>query len=244
MGEDDRDFVDLMDEMGEHEYEGVSNKLSDIRIVLHTLERNFELLSNFVDEYVLNEEYVLDAPLSHRMRVKEELYRLLHNYLSAYESQYEYTKSLRDRRFSEEGKDEYNRLLREHDIRPTSDFLKTMRNLIQKHVLVNANTVYSWKAEDADERVSFLVYREDIEEWKSTGNYWSPKTGEFLEGYGDDRIPLLSVIEEHHTDLMAFHDDFRGLVIDEHEEELDEYLELQERMVEDAKKTLGTDESS
>jgi|AntRauTorcE11898_2_1112593.scaffolds.fasta_scaffold03921_2 hypothetical protein len=242
MGEDDRNFVDLMNEMEEHEYDEVSNKLSDTRIVLHTLEQNFGHLSNFVAEYILNEEYVFDAPLSHKMEVKEELYRLLHNYLSAYESQYEYAKSLRDRRFSDEGKDEYDRLLREHDIRPTSDFLKTMRNLIQKHVLVNTNTVYSWESEDVDEQVAFLVYREDIEEWKSAGNYWSPKTDEFLDEYGDDGIPLIEVIERHHADLMAFHDDFRDLVIDEHEEELEEFLELQERMVEDAREKLGTDD--
>lgn len=242
MSNEERNFVDLMDEMEQHEFETVSNKLSDIKIVLYTLERNFELLNKFIDENVTKEEYVLDTPLSQKMKIKKELYRLLHNYLAAYQSQYEYVKSLRDRRFSDEGRSAYDDLVRQHDIRPTSDFLKTIRNLAHKHALINANTVYSWDADEDENPVKFLLLRDELENWKFKGNYWHPKTDEFLDERGDNQIELINVIEEHHPDLMAFHDDFRDLVMDEYEEEWQNYRKLQDKMLEDARDRLGTNQ--
>lgn len=57
-----------------------------------------------------------------------------------------------------------------------------------------------------------------------------------------DRPHLLSLLvfdEEHHTDWIAFLEDFRELVV---EEEFEEYTEMQEQMVEFAREALGTNQ--
>lgn len=99
-----------------------------------------------------------------------------------------------------------------------------------------ASQTFRWNRETGAEPIELKVFREDLEELGLKAG-----AAEFLEQHEDDEISLISVVEEHHADLMAFHVDFRDLVMDEYEDELEEYLEGQQRVNDGAREAFGTE---
>lgn len=215
---------ELHDELEAHPYAQISHRLDEIRVVLDALEQNYELLSEFVEEWLQDEEIHSSAPYSQKMEIRRELFRRLHNYLASYHTQYEFTKSFRD---STIGKDSeaYQELMAEHNIRPTSDFLKGCRNYMQKRLFLNVTTSFRWPEDSGDTTIQTYLSAEEFKSLHSSLR--SDKAIDFVENYEDDRIPFLEVIEGHHPDLLAFHEDFRDQIRDEYSSQLEEYMELQ-----------------
>lgn len=231
-------LAELDDAIESHPYHEISNRLEEIRIILDVLEGNYEVLSYLIDEWLQDKEYFFNSPLSERMKVQKELYRRLHNYLASYYTQYEFTKTLRDETIGRDS-DEYRRLIELHNIRPTSDFLKTLRNFMQHETLLDLITSYSWERAERDTSIRTFLSVDKLKKLKDS--YPNKKAKEFIESYDGDEIVLTEVIESHHTDLMAFQHDFRDLIQDEYEGELAEYLRLQSERTEIEKEIFGTE---
>jgi hypothetical protein len=229
-------MAELNDQIESHPFHEISERMEEIRIVLDALEQNYDLLEDFIDEWMEDTDSFFDAPMSQRMEVRRELFRRLHNYLASYHTQYEFTKNLRNETIGE-GNERYNQLIEEHDIRPTSDFLKALRNYIQKHVFLNVTTSFGSLTSEQSEVRTYLS-AEELKELKSS--YRNQKAEEFIDTYDGDEILITEVIENHHSDLLAFHEDFRQLIRDFHDDEFDEYTSLQSEFNEIASEKFGT----
>lgn len=237
MTELNEQLAELDAQIQSHPYHEISHRMDEIGIVLEALERNFDLLASLIDEWIEDEDRFFEAPFSERRKVNRELFRRLHNYLATYHTQYEFTKNLRNDTVGRED-ERYRILIEEHDIRPTSDFLKALRNYAQKREILNVTTSYG-SLMDKDREPHTYLSGEDLLELKSS--YRNQRAKEFIKSYESDEIALTDVVESHHPNLMAFHDDFRGLILNEYKVDFDEYTTLQSRHTELAKRLYGTD---
>lgn len=218
-------FLGLKKELEEHVFYEVSQHHTDINNALWVLRRNFDLLRDFTEDVAEDKESVLTGHLSEKMRVEKELYRLTHNYLASYYTLYGLTVTFRDSKFNDESKERYYNLMDKHNFRPTSDFLLTFRNYMQHQGIINQSRHYRWNRDDGGEMTQVVLFTEDLMEI----DRWNQQAEEFLRDQGE-KIRLVDVIQDHHPDIVNFHDEIWDVVMDQFEDEFENYQQKQHEM--------------
>lgn len=91
-------------------------------------------------------------------------------------------------------------------------------------MLLNITTSYEWNRETGDSPV--ITYLSTDELLDLDDSYRNNLAEEYIKDSGD-KIILLDVIESHHPNLTAFHEDFRDLLHNQYELEKEEYMSMQ-----------------
>ena len=218
-------FLELKEELEQHPFSEVSQHRTDINNARWILRRNFDLLKKFTEDTAEDKYSVMTGHLSEKIRVQEELYRLTHNYLASYYTLYELTVTFRDSKFNEESEDRYYELMDKHNIRPISDFLVKLRNYIQHQGVIEQTRHYEWNREDNEELTQVVLFTKDLLE----ADAWNRNAEDFIRNQ-EESIRLVDVIESHHSDIENFHNDLSRVVMDEYEDEFEDYTQKQNKM--------------
>jgi hypothetical protein len=225
MTEDGERFLDLKQELEDNPFYQVSERRSNIENALWILRRNFDLLEKFVEEVAEDKQSALKGYLSEKMDVEVELYRLTHNYLSSYYTQFQLAITFRDSLLNSESEERYYDLMQKYDIRPTSDFLLGSRAYIQHQGLLRQSRRYNWNQQNDDELVEVVLLTENLLEI----DRWNQRAEQFIRSQGD-AIRLVDVIESHHPDILNLHEELWDVAMNQYEDEFKDYKQKQDEM--------------
>lgn len=219
MNVEDKPLNQLLEDYDKHTFREIEKKRQNIKFSLKTLEENFKKLKKFIDKYIKSRDYFFTDEVRDNVTIREELYRLNHNYLCSYYTQYQMSITFRDSLLDN---NVYNELIEEHNIRPTSDFLNKLRNHMQHVSSIKQNTRSSWNPESGREPLKLIIDIDGLlDEVKLNNN-----AEEFIEKKGDN-IRLIDIAESHHQNIMAFHDELWDKTLELYEDEFNELRKIE-----------------
>ncbi|WP_336328809.1 hypothetical protein [Halovenus sp. HT40] len=218
-------FLELKDNLESHPFIEISKHRDDITDNLWTLRRNFDLLKDFTEDVAEDKESVLTGHLSEKTRVTNELYRLTHNYLASYYTQYQLASTFRDSKFNDVSEEHYSELMAKYDIRPTSDFLLGFRNYMQHQGMINQSRHYRWNRADKEEITRVVLFTDDLLEI----DRWNNQAEQFIKNQ-EESIRLVDVIQDHHPDVLDFNDGIWDVAMKQYEDEFEDYQRKRDEM--------------
>lgn len=225
MTEQGERFLNLKQEIENHSFYEVSERRSNIQNALWILRRNFDLLEKFVEDVAEDKQSVLTGHLNEKMDVEIELYRLTHNYLSSYYTQFQLSITFRDSLFNSKSEERYYDLMQKYGIRPTSDFLLGSRAYIQHQGLLRQSRRYKPNQQNNEDIVEVVLLTDNLLEI----DRWNQNAEQFIRDQGD-AIRLVDVIESHHPDILNFHEELWDVAMNQYQDEFEDYQQKQDEM--------------